>query len=219
MRTLSGYRGAVGHTQEGVALLAAGVGNRSVVGIIWLVLRCWLGYTWLMAGWGKAFGDRAPAWVGERAGAGVTSFRNGALARSTGGRPLVPAWYADFVREVALPHATAFSYLVAYGEVLVGLALLVGLCTRFAALMGVMMNLAYLFAGTISPNPQMLVAGAALAFAGTAVGYYGLGRYPLPAIGQRLGWAAAWASAGASSSASAATGRRLRGVIVRRGRR
>ena len=186
--------------------MAAGVGNRSVVGMSWLVLRFWLGYTWLMAGWGKAFGERAPAWVGDRAGTAVTGFLKGALAKSTGERPLVPAWYADFVREVALPHATAFSYLVAYGEVLVGLALLVGLLTRFAALMGVTMNLAYLFAGTISPNPQMLVAAAALVVAGTAAGYYGLDRYLLPAIGQRLGWTAARASAGASGGAPAATG-------------
>ncbi len=186
--------------------MAAGVGNRSVVGIIWLVLRFWLGYTWLTAGWGKAFGDRAPAWVGDQAGTAVTGFLKGALAKSTGERPLVPAWYADFVREAALPNATAFSYLVAYGEVLVGLGLLVGLLTRFAALMGVMMNLAYLFAGTISPNPQMLVAEGALVFAGTAAGYYGLDRYLLPAIGQRFGWTAAWARAGASSSASVATG-------------
>ncbi len=186
--------------------MAAGVGNRSVVGIIWLILRFWLGYTWLTAGWGKAFGDRAPAWVGDRAGTAVTGFLKGALAKSTGERPLVSAWYADFVREVALPNATAFSYLVAYGELLVGLGLLVGLLTRFAALMGVMMNLAYLFAGTIGPNPQMLVAETALVFAGTAAGYYGLDRYLLPAIGRRLEWTAARARAGASSSASAATG-------------
>ncbi len=61
--------------------------------------------------------------------------------------------------------------------------------------MGVTMNLAYLFAGTISPNPQMLVAETALVFAGTAVGYYGLDRYLLPAIGQRFGWTAAWGRA------------------------
>ncbi len=207
MRSLSGAaNGAVGYRQEGVALMAAGISNRSVIGMSWLVLRCWLGYTWLVAGWGKAFGDRAPAWVGDRAGTAVTGFLKGALAKASGERPLVPAWYADFVREVALPNATAFSYLVAYGEVLVGLALLVGVFTRFAALMGVTMNLAYLFAGTISPNPQMLVAETALVFAGTAVGYYGLDRYLLPAIGQRFGWTAAWGRAGASSSASVATG-------------
>ena len=186
--------------------MAAAIGDRSVVGIIWLVPRFWLGYTWLMAGWGKAFGDRAPVWVGDRAGVGVTGFLKGTLAKSTGERPLVPAWYADFVREVALPNATTFSYLVAYGEVLVGLGLLVGLLTRFAALMGIMMNLAYLFAGTISPNPQMLVAEAALVFAGTAVGYYGLDRYLLPAISKRLGWRGVWARAGARSSASATSG-------------
>ena len=181
-------------------------GTRRVATFVWLIVRCWLGYTWLMAGWGKAFGDRAPAWVGERAGAGVTGFLNGALAKSTGERPLVPPWYADFVREIALPHATVFSYLVAYGEVLVGLALLVGLFIRFAALMGVAMNLAYLFAGTIGPNPQMLVAGAALGFAGAAAGTYGLDHYLLPAL--RAGWGRAGARprAGGQRRVSAGAG-------------
>ena len=119
--------------------------RRSVSGTIWLILRVWLGTVWLQAGWGKLFGDKASAWVGSEAGVAVTGFLKGALERGT-----APEWYADFIREVALPNPTLFSYLVAYGEVLVGLMLIIGLATNFAALMGIVMNLAYLFAGTIS---------------------------------------------------------------------
>ena len=42
---------------------------------------------------------------------------------------------------MALLNAQVFSYLVAYGEVLVGLALVIGVVTNFAALMGIVMNL------------------------------------------------------------------------------
>jgi thiosulfate dehydrogenase [quinone] large subunit len=132
------------------------------------------------------FGDKAEAWVGDKAGVAVTGFLTGALARAEGESPQVQAWYADFVREVALPNARLFSYLVAYGEVLVGLALILSLVTHFAASMGIVMNLAYLFAGTISKNPQMLVAEAAIAFAGIAAGYYGLDRYLMPYVRDRL---------------------------------
>ncbi len=176
--------------------MSARVADKSVAGIIWLILRFWLASVWLTAGWGKVFGSRASAWVGDQAGAAVTGFLKGALAKSTGDNPEVQAWYASFIYEVALPNAKLFGYLVAYGELLVGLALLVGLFTRFAALMGVVMNLAYLFAGTSSQNPQMLLAQAAIVFAGVAAGYYGLDRYMLPAIRERLGRAGAAGGAG-----------------------
>lgn len=155
--------------------------NRRISAAIWLLLRVWLGIVWLQAGWGKLFGDKASAWVGSEAGVAVAGFLNKALERGN-----APAWYANFIHEVALPNATLFSYLVAYGEVLVGLMLIIGLATNFAALMGIIMNLAYLFSGTISKNPQMLLAESAIVFAGLAAGYYGLDRYLIPYIRNRL---------------------------------
>ncbi len=153
---------------------------------VWLVLRLWLGYIWLQSGWNKILGEKASAWVGSKAGAAVTAFLNKALERAAGENPQVQGWYAGFVREVALPNAQLFSYLVAYGELLVGIALIVGLVTNFAALMGIVMNLSYLFAGSISKNPQMLLAEAALVVAGTAAGYYSLDRYLMSYLHKRL---------------------------------
>lgn len=186
--------------------MAALLANRRVTGILWLALRVWLGYTWLTAGLPKALGDKAEVWVGDKAGVAVSGFLKGALARAEGDSPQVQAWYADFVREVALPNARLFSYLVAYGEVLVGLALILGLATHFAASMGVVMNLAYLFAGTISKNPQMLVAEAAIAFAGIAAGYYGIDRYLMPYLRERLGWGRGQEAVGDRSRSSSAAG-------------
>src|SRR5262245_31405015 len=131
--------------------------NPKYAGILWLVVRLWLGYEWLMAGIEKVFGEGSAAWVGPKAGAGVSGFLKGALAKSAlapgfdpaaTAHPAVQTWYAQIVQNFFLPNATAFSYLVAYGELLVGIALLVGIFTHFSALMGVLMNLAYLLAGT-----------------------------------------------------------------------
>ncbi len=70
---------------------------------------------------------------------------------------------------------------MAYGELLVGIALIVGLFTHFAAFMGVLMNLAYLFAGTTSTNPQLLVVGLTFVLVGgVAAGYYGLDYFARP---------------------------------------
>lgn len=158
-------------------------------GMVWLVLRLWLGYEWLMAGVEKVFGDGSAAWVGPKAGTAVAGFLKGAIAKSplapgfdaTNAHPAVQQWYAELAQNVFLPNATALSYLVAYGEILVGIALIVGLFTHFAALMGVIMNLAYLFAGTTSTNPQMLVVGMVILLAGgVAVGFYGLDFFARP---------------------------------------
>ncbi len=51
-------------------------------GIVWLVLRVWLGYQWLASGIEKVFGEGSEAWVGSKAGSAVTGFLNGAVAKS-----------------------------------------------------------------------------------------------------------------------------------------
>ncbi len=186
--------------------MASPLANPRVTGILWLVLRLWLGYAWLKAGIPKVFGDKSEAWVGDKAGVAVSGFLKGALARAEGDNPQVQAWYADFVREIALPNARLFSYMVAYGEVLVGVALILGLLTHFAASMGLVMNLAYLFAGTISKNPQMLVAEVAIALAGIAAGYYGIDRYLMTYLRERLGWGRNQEQVGDRSSRSSAAG-------------
>jgi thiosulfate dehydrogenase [quinone] large subunit len=163
--------------------------NPKYTGIIWLAVRLWLGYEWISAGIEKVFGEGSAAWVGPKAGTAIMGFLKGALAKSAlapgfdpaNAHPAVQTWYATLVQNVFIPNATAFSYLVAYGELLVGIALIVGIFTHFAALMGAIMNLAYLLAGTTSTNPQMLVIGLVILLAGgIAVGYYGLDFFVRP---------------------------------------
>jgi thiosulfate dehydrogenase [quinone] large subunit len=163
--------------------------NPKNAGIAWLVVRLWLGYEWVSAGIEKVFGEGNAAWVGNKAGTGVAGFLKGAIAKSSlapgfdpaNAHPGVQTWYAHLAQSVFLPNATLLSYMVAYGELLVGIALIVGIFTHFAALMGVLMNLSYLFAGTTSTNPQLLVVGLVIVLAGgVAVGYYGLDYFARP---------------------------------------
>jgi len=65
----------------------------------------------------------------------------------------------------------------------VGLALILGIFAHFAALMGVLMNLAFLLAGSTSTNPQLLVVGITIVrVGGVAVGTYGLDYFAQPML-------------------------------------
>lgn len=146
---------------------------RNNKGLAWLltVLRVYLGYTWLTAGWGKAIG-----------GFDASGFIQGAIAGAGGDNPTVQGWWAAFLEAVALPNAEMFSFVVAWGEVLVGIALILGIFTNFAALMGITMNFAFLFSGTVSTNAQMVLLTIFLLVAGYNAGRYGLDRWILPFI-------------------------------------
>src|SRR5690606_9277512 len=82
----------------------------------WLVVRPYVGYTWLTAGWKKGNSD---AWTGENAGVAVKGFMQGALAKAADGKD-VSSWYAAFLENFVIPNAKAFAYGVACGAVLVG---------------------------------------------------------------------------------------------------
>lgn len=147
--------------------------------IIWLFIRLYLGYAWLKAGWGKV---RSDAWTGENAGAAVQGFLNGALEKSKEGAD-VTGWYASFLETSVLPNAKLFSFLVAYGELLIGLGLIVGLLTGIAAFFGAFMNVSFLFAGTLSTNPLLFILATWLVLAWKVAGWYGLDRWALPLLG------------------------------------
>nr|WP_280527545.1 DoxX family membrane protein [Deinococcus humi] len=149
---------------------------------LWLLLRLYVGYEWLSAGWGKVT-NPAGVWVGEKAGVAVSGFLNGALAKTGGDHPDVAGWYAWFVQHVALPNAAAFSYMVAYGELLVGTALVLGLFTGIAAFFGGFLNANFLLAGTVSSNPLLFILATWLVLGWRVAGWWGLDRWVLPRFG------------------------------------
>ncbi len=149
---------------------------------LWTLVRLYVGYEWLMAGWGKLT-NPAGVWVGGKAGTAVTGFLNGALAKTDGTHPDVQGYSAWFLQNIALPNATLFSYLVTFGEIAVGIALILGLFTGIAAFFGGFMNASYLLAGTVSTNPLLFILAMLLVLAWRTAGYWGLDRWVLPRIG------------------------------------
>jgi thiosulfate dehydrogenase (quinone) large subunit len=146
---------------------------------LWFVVRMYVGAEWLLAGWDKVI---SPA-VWGTSGKAIAGFVAGALAKSAGAHPAVQGWYASFLQNIALPNAGLFSFLVTWGEVAVGVGLLLGILTGIAAGFGVLMNLNYLLAGTVSINPVLGVLGLFLCFSWRVCGWIGVDRWLLPALG------------------------------------
>ena len=142
---------------------------------LWFVLRMNVGSEWLLAGIDKVQ-------TGFN-GAAITGFAQGALAKSGGAHPAVQGWYAWFLQHVVIPNAGAWAVAITWGEFAVGLGLLVGALTGIAAGFGVLMNLNYLLAGTVSINPVIGTFGLFLVFAWRVAGQIGLDAWLLPALG------------------------------------
>jgi thiosulfate dehydrogenase [quinone] large subunit len=148
--------------------------------LLWLVARIYVGWIWVEAGWSKI---NNPVWVGPDAGTAVSGFIMDALKKTSGAHPDVAGWYGTFLHNVALPNASFISHIVAYGELIVGVALILGLFTGIAAFSGAFMNMNYLFAGTVSVNPLMFVIELFLILAWRVAGWFGLDRILLPYLG------------------------------------
>src|SRR5262245_34766639 len=61
------------------------------------------------------------------------------VAEFAAGNPV--GWYKDFLEQSVLPHATFFATLQVWGEVAVGVGLVLGLLTRLTSLVGLYLTL------------------------------------------------------------------------------
>ena len=145
---------------------------------LWFVLRMNVGAQWLLAGWDKV---QSPVWGTN--GTALKGFVAGALAKSAGPNPSVQGWYSGFLQHAVLPHVGLFSFLITWGELAVGVGILLGALTGIAAGFGILMNLNYLLAGTVSINPVLGMFGLFLVIAWRVAGQIGLDRALLPAFG------------------------------------
>lgn len=137
---------------------------------VWLALRLWLGYTWLMAGIHK-FSN--PAWMEN--GFAVKGYWTRAIQIPEQGRPAISFdWYRDFLTFLLESESYGwFAKLVVYGEILVGVALIIGAFVGVAATMGAFMNWNFIMAGSASSNGLLLVAAVILILAWKTAGYFG----------------------------------------------
>jgi thiosulfate dehydrogenase [quinone] large subunit len=147
---------------------------------IWLIIRLYVGWQWLVAGYEKVI---SPLWVGEKAGVALSGFLTGALAKTAGLHPDVQPFYGQFISGFVMHNTVYFSYLVSFGELLVGVGLILGAFTGVAAFFGAFMNMNYLMAGTVSINPLLFLLELFLILAWRVAGWWGLDRFILPLLG------------------------------------
>lgn len=146
----------------------------------WLIVRLYVGWEWISAAWEKVTN---PAWTGSGAGTALAGFVQGALGKAAGDHPDVQSWYAVFLKTTILTHPVVWSYVVSYGELFVGIALIIGAFTGIAAFFGLFMNLNYLLAGTVSINPVLFTLAIGVILAWRVAGYIGVDYWLLPWCG------------------------------------
>lgn len=146
---------------------------------LWLIVRIYLGYEWLQAGLHKL----TPAWMDG--GEALKGFWERAVSIPAEGRPPVAfGWYRSFLAFLLETDSyTWFAKIVVYGEILVGVALILGAFVGISAFAGALMNWNFIMAGAASTNGLLLVLAIALMLAWKVAGYIGLDAMLLPTLG------------------------------------
>lgn len=106
------------------------------------LLRMGFGLYFLAQAWDKT----ARGWLTSGAPLQGLLFGNPAATPPTSGAVAnATPFYADFLRSTVQPNPLLWGQLTTIGEWVVGLLLVVGLLTRFAALVGLFLNLQFMF--------------------------------------------------------------------------
>lgn len=148
---------------------------------LWFLVRLYVGWAWLDAGLNKI---QDPKWM--ETGAAIQGFWTNAtktppdVARA----PITYDWYRGFLQLLLDSEAHIwFGKLIAVGETLIGIALIVGIFTGFAALAGAFMNMNFMLAGSASSNPVLFVLAVLILMAWKVAGIIGVDRFLLPVLG------------------------------------
>jgi thiosulfate dehydrogenase [quinone] large subunit len=155
--------------------------SNTQAGLFWLPIRLFLGFSWIEASWHKISGH---GWLDG--GSALAGYWKNAVAINpdTGKGPITFEWYRDFINFLLQGHhETWFAWLIAFGEMAVGLGLVLGALTGIAAFFGCLMNMSFLLAGSASTNPIMFTLAVGLILGWKVAGYDGLDRYLLPFLG------------------------------------
>lgn len=154
--------------------------SNTYLALIWLPIRFFVGREWLAAGEHKL---RDPGWMAG--GEAIRGYWQGAVAIPAEGRPAITyGWFRNLLQYM-LDHGwhSWFAPLVAVGETLIGIGLLVGALVGIAAFFGTFLNFNFQLAGTASTNPVLFGLGVFLVLAWRVAGWWGLDRWLLPVLG------------------------------------
>ncbi|RIK45316.1 MAG: DoxX family protein [Chloroflexi bacterium] len=145
--------------------------------ILWMPVRFFVGRAWLAAGEHKVRDD---AWMDT--GAALQGYWERRVDPES--TAITYDWYRDFLKYMLDNEwYTWMAPVIAVGEFLVGLGLIVGALVGIAAFFGTFMNFNFMLAGSASSNPVLFGLGVLLVLAWKVAGYWGLDRYLLPALG------------------------------------
>ncbi len=147
---------------------------------VWLVVRVFVGWQWFQSGLGKV---QSPAWM--NGGVALKGFWEAAVkVPETGKPPISFDWYRSFIQFMLdAGWYTWFAKLIAYGELAIGIALVVGALVGIAAFFGAFMNWNFIMAGSASTNGFLFLLSIFLILAWRNAGWVGLDRWLLPRLG------------------------------------
>lgn len=146
--------------------------------IIVAIIRIILGYKWITSAWGKV----------TTGGFDATGYLNNAITNpvAKGDEVLYPAYNA-FIEHVALPMVDVINFIIPWGELLVGIGLITGILTLPAAFFGLLMNFMFMFAGTVSTNPLLILLGFIVMLAAGNAGKFGGDYFVNPWLKAKVG--------------------------------
>lgn len=148
---------------------------------LWLAVRIYVGYQWFDASLHKL---SDPAWM--QTGEAIKGYwtRAVSIPEAPARPPINYDWYRSFIQSLLDSEAHVwFGKLISIGELLVGIALILGAFVGVAAFFGSVMNFSFLLAGSLSSGPVLLVLEILLMIAWKTAGYYGLDRFFFKFIG------------------------------------
>jgi thiosulfate dehydrogenase [quinone] large subunit len=147
---------------------------------LFLIIRVWVGWQWLSSGWGK-FNN--PKWLDT--GEALQAYWLNAVKIPEQGRPPISFdWYRSFIQMLLDTESyTWFSKLIVFGEIAIGVALVLGAFVGIAAFFGGFMNWNFIMAGSASSNGLLFALSVLLILAWKVAGYYGLDYYLLRYVG------------------------------------
>jgi thiosulfate dehydrogenase [quinone] large subunit len=148
---------------------------------LWLIVRVYLGYQWIHSSLGK-FED--PKWM--QTGEAIKGYWTRAVAiPEAPARPAIYyGWYRDFIQGLLDSNSHVwFGKMIAVGEFLIGLGLILGAFVGMAAFFSALMNMNFLLAGSLNSGPVLLVLAILIMIAWKIAGYYGLNRFIFKHIG------------------------------------
>jgi thiosulfate dehydrogenase [quinone] large subunit len=181
MATLRSYEDHRGRVQIPGPPIANALFKHAQASLLWLLVRLWVGWQWLEAGWGKL---NNPVWT-DGSGRAIGGFWQKAVGTNPEGQQTIAFdWYRAFIQVLIDNQAQGwFSTLIVVAELATGVMLILGALVGLAAAVGLTMNLAYMLAGSASINPVLMLLEVLLIAAWKVAGYFGLDRYLLPALG------------------------------------